>query len=251
MATTEWFANERFWEASYRFLFSAQRFTAGESESEAVVRLAGVDRGQVLDLGCGPGRHAIPLTKAGYRVTGVDRSRYLLGKAVEEADRRNVSVEWVEADMRSFVREDAFDLVLCMFTSFGYFADDSENRKVLDNVYRSLRSGGRFVLDVMGKELLATIFQPSGTEHLPGLGTLFSERTWGANFSTVENRWTLVSEDGSVERLFFRHWVYSAHELELMLCDAGFRTVQVFGDLSGGPYGPGASRLITVAHGRS
>jgi len=149
--------------------------------------------------------------------------------------------------MRGFVRKGAFDLAVCMLSSFGYFEDDSDNRKVLENVRRSLRSGGRFVLDVMGKELLSRIFQPTSAQSIAGVGTYFTQRAWAADFTKLENQWTLVPENGAVQRHVVRHWVYSARELELMLRDAGLRSVRFFGSLSGEPYGPGASRLIAVA----
>jgi SAM-dependent methyltransferase len=247
MATPEWFANEALWEALYPFLFSAQRFAAGESESAAIARLTGLDRGRLLDLACGPGRHALPFSKAGLRVTGVDSSKFLLGKAARTA----AKVEWVNEDMRSFVREGEFDLVVCMLSSFGYFEDDADNRRVLENVCRSLRPGGCFVLDVIGKEVLAKMFQPTAADIVPGVGTYFSQRKWVADFTKLENDWTLVSEEGAVQRYRMRHWVYSARELELMLRDAGLGDVRFFGSLSGEPYAPGASRLIALARRRS
>jgi hypothetical protein len=54
-------------------------------------------------------------------------------------------------------------------------------------------------------------------------------------------------DDGRVQTFTFRHWVYSARELEMMLHDAKFTHVEAFGDLEGRAYGPGASRLIVVA----
>jgi SAM-dependent methyltransferase len=149
--------------------------------------------------------------------------------------------------MRSFIREGEFDRAVCMLSAFGSFEDDADNRRVLENVRRSLRSGGRFVLDVLGKELLARIFQPTGAESIPGVGTHFSERTWAESFTRMENKWTLVTEGGAVKRYSLRHWVYSARELELMLRDAGFGRVELFGGLSGEPYGPGAGRLIALS----
>jgi SAM-dependent methyltransferase len=247
MATPEWFANEALWEALYPLLFSAQRFAAGESESAAIARLAGLHRGRLLDLACGPGRHAIAFAKAGFEVTGVDRSRFLLSKAAGT----QAKVEWVNEDMRSFAREGEFDLAICMLSSFGYFEEDADNRRVLENAYRSLRSHGCLVLDVVGKEVLARIFQPTAADTVPGVGTYFSERRWVDAFTKLENDWTIVSEAKEAKRYRMRHWVYSARELELMLRDAGFTGVRFCGSLSGEPYAPGANRLIALATRRS
>jgi SAM-dependent methyltransferase len=96
MGTPEWSADEGLWEAFYPFMFSEERFAAGQSESKAIARLVGVDRGHLLDVGCGPGRHAIPFCEAGFRVTGVDSSRFLLDKAAQKVACSAASVEWVQ-----------------------------------------------------------------------------------------------------------------------------------------------------------
>lgn len=75
---SEWFENEAFWEAMFPFLFSEARFAAAEEEVEKLLRLINFRGNIVLDLACGPGRHAMALARKGYKVTGVDRSHYLL-----------------------------------------------------------------------------------------------------------------------------------------------------------------------------
>jgi SAM-dependent methyltransferase len=122
---------------------------------------------RVLDLGCGPGRHSIPLAKQGAQVTGVDRSPFLLEKARSRAELEKLNIEWVQADMRSFVRPGGFELVLNLFTSFGYFGDVEEDLTVLRNVFHSLAPGGFFIIDVMGKEIVARGFAPSEVRKQP------------------------------------------------------------------------------------
>ena len=117
----EWFEDEAFWDKIYPFLFTDRKLEAAESEVESVLELAGLEQGDVLDLACGPGRHVVTLAKRGFRVTGVDLSPFLLRKARERARAENVDVEWVQEDMRRFVRPESFDLAISLFTSFGYF----------------------------------------------------------------------------------------------------------------------------------
>jgi SAM-dependent methyltransferase len=126
----------------FPFMFPESSFgTAAENVSK-IAALSGVSTGNVLDLACGPGRYAIPLAQAGYVVTAVDRTPFLLDSARQRATRLGANIEWVEQDMREFVRPAAFDLALNVFTSFGYFDDEAENRRVLENVYASLKPGG-------------------------------------------------------------------------------------------------------------
>lgn len=243
----DWFAEESFWETSFPFMFGEQKFEAASGEVEHLLDLSGVRRGTVLDLASGPGRHAVALSKSGFGVTGVDLSGFLLDKARAHATDEGVEVEWVQQSMLEFVRPDAFDLALCLYTSFGFFETDEDNRRVLANVYESLRPGGTFVLDVMGKETLAHIFEPAGVTVVPGAGTWFSRRSFSAEFTRMDNEWTFLLESGAVKQFAVRHWIYSAQELRLMLRDAGFSTIDLHGDFDGRPYDLTSRRLIAVA----
>ena len=84
-------------------------------------------------------------------------------------------IDWVEKDMPDVVRADSFAPVLSMFTSFGYFDDKREDLIVLENMLASLQPGGACLIEVLGKEYLAKIFQlttstvlPDGTEATGG-----------------------------------------------------------------------------------
>jgi SAM-dependent methyltransferase len=237
----EWFADESFWETSHPFMFPASSFERAVKEADHIRALTKTDSGALLDLACGPGRHAVPFARAGFRVTGVDRSSFLLAKA-----RTHEGIEWIESDMRELVRPRAFDLAICLFTSFGFFETDGDNRRVLANARESLVPGGRFVLDVVGKETLARIFEPTGSTKLDGVGTVFMRRRFMDSYTKLENEWTFVSEHGASKTFTLRHWVYSAHELDLMLRDAGFDQVEIYGDFEGHPYDRAASRLVVV-----
>ena len=135
---TEWYADEGFWARISPFLFSKESFERAEDEVAQLIALTSIERGTALDLCCGPGRHAVPLAKQGFAVTGVDLTPNLLEQAKQRADAAKVAVEWVEQDMREFVRPGAFDLILNLFTSFGYFQTEAEEMKTLKNMVESL-----------------------------------------------------------------------------------------------------------------
>ncbi len=240
----EWFADEAFWMATYPFMFPEKRIAAADSDVEQILALAQRENGNVLDLACGPGRHSVSLAQRGFTVTGVDRSPFLLGKARARAAELNAHVEWVQADMRAFSRPAAFDLALSLFTSLGYFADDADNQRVLNNVAASLRPGGVFVLDMMGKEALARVFSPTTSREIPN-GLVIHRHKVIADWSQLENEWILI--EGESSRTFrFRHWIYSGREIERMFREAGFTNVRLFGNYLGAPYGNEASRLVAV-----
>jgi SAM-dependent methyltransferase len=241
-----WFESEAFWAKLFPFMFSdAQIVRAAENVSK-IVALSGVSRGSVLDLACGPGRYAVPFAKVGFQVTGVDRTRFLLDRARERATREGVTIEWVEQDMREFSRPNAFDLVLNVYTSFGYFDDAAENRRVLENILASLKPGGAFVFDHLGKEILAGKFQPTQAETFPDGTMLFQRRTVVEDWSKIDAEWILL-EGERVTRFHLRHWLYSGREFRDLLTSVGFADISLYGFWDGSPYGPQAQRLIAVA----
>jgi SAM-dependent methyltransferase len=246
MLVADWFENESFWRRLYPFVFAPERMADAAVEIDGVLGLV-PNRGQaVLDVCCGPGRHAVELARRGFQVTGVDLSPHLLERAREQADGAGVEVEWVRSDAREFVRPGGFDLAISLFTSFGYFEDPRDDARMLTQVLASLRPGGALLMEMVGKEWLAGGFQPTTAVDGPD-GSVLVERheivdDWGA----IRNEWILIEGDRA-ERFRFQHRLYSGSELRSLLLDVGFERVLLHGDLDGAPFGMGSSRLITVA----
>lgn len=242
----EWFEDETFWEKLYPFMFPEQKFDAAEQEIDSVLDLADLQSGDVLDMACGPGRHATALAKRGFRVTGVDLSPFLLRQASGLAQEESVSIEWVKEDMRSFARPESFDLAISLFTSFGYFDDRRDDVRVLRNVCKSLREGGALVMEMAGKECLASVFAPTGSEKLPDGRILVERRTVVDDWSRIRNEW-IVIEGGTADTFELEVTIYSGQELKDRLYEAGFSEVALFGGFDGSEYGPNARRLVAVA----
>ena len=243
---TDWFENDEFWTRMFPFMFPEASFTAAAENVSKIAALAGINGGSLLDLACGPGRYAIPFALAGFAVTGVDRTRFLLDQARDRATAAGADVHWVEQDMRAFVSPAVFDLAINVFTSFGYFDDAAENRRVLKNVYASLKPGGTFVFDHLGKEILAARYQPTRSESLPGGAVLIHRTEIIDDWSRIESEWILL-EGGHASTFRIRHWLYSGREIRELLESVGFTEVSLFGSFDGTPYDPQAQRLIAVA----
>jgi SAM-dependent methyltransferase len=242
----DWFEFGPLWAETFPFMFPESSFVDAAASVPKIVALSRVAGGSVLDLACGPGRYAIPLAQAGYAVTGVDSTRFLLDRARERAERAGTKVEWVEHDMRTFLRPAAFDLAINVYTSFGYFEDPAENRRVLDNILASLKPGGVFVFDHLGKQLLAARLVPTRSDALPDGRIRFARQTVTKDWTHIEAEWVLVEGDrASTFRL--RHWLYSGQEIRELLTAAGFVDISLSGSFDGIPYDPQASRLVAVA----
>ncbi len=244
---TEWYDDDAFWATFEPFLFSDGHWDRGAEEIERCAILARANPGaSVLDLCCGPGRHSLELARLGYRVTGVDRTAQYLARARAAARAEDLDVEFVQADMREFSRPNEYDLALSLYTSFGYFRDPEEDRRVAANLCSSLRPGGVLVMDLMGKEVLARIFTKRSWDQGPDGKLLLQERELSDSWSWIENRWIAV-DGGDVREHRFGHRLYSAAELRGLLRGVGFGEVATYGDLDGGAYDHAAQRLVAVA----
>lgn len=246
MSTPLWFEDEGFWNATYDFMFSESNFATAVADVSKVIALSGCRDGAVLDMCCGPGRFSVPFAKHGFAVTGVDRTAFLLNKARAYAEQEDVNVTWVQSDMRHFVQPGKFDLALNLYTSFGFFEDIDENRIVLRNLHASLTPSGVLVMEMVSKERLAKIFQPTGSNALPNGDVLFERRFISDGWEQIENEWTIVSGQ-SAKTYRLRFWVFAGRELKDLLYSAGFKHVKVYGDFDGAAYGPNASRLVAIA----
>ena len=242
-----WHEQDDWWETVAPVLFHEGRVALAAEEVDKILSLLEVGSGsQILDLCCGVGRHSLELARRGFRVTGVDRTRQYLDRASERAEAEGLRVELVQDDMRIFCRMDAFDAVINVFTSFGYFEDPNEDRQVAANAYRSLRRGGVFLLDLMGKEIIARIFRERDWREVDGMLVL-EERKVTRDWSWMDNRWILI-RDGVRKDLHVSHRLYSAAELVSLLASSGFVKVDIYGDYERGPYDHTATRLVAVAH---
>ncbi len=241
----EWFDDESFWRDLYPFMFPESRFAAAPVDADKVLALTRPKGRAVLDLCCGPGRFSIALAKRRFAVTGVDRTKYHLDKARAKARAAKVKIEWVQRDMRDFVRPDSFDLALSMFTSFGYFDDKREDLQVLRNILASLRPGGACLIDVGGKEWLARILAPTTSDMLPDGTMLVQRHAIFDDWTRIRNEWILIRR-GRAKTFTFHHTLYSGQELRDRMEHVGFVGVKLFGSLDGEGYDPRAKRLIAV-----
>jgi SAM-dependent methyltransferase len=137
-----WYDDGDFWREMYPYMFPSEKFSAAEEQVSQILSLTALEEGSVLDLCCGPGRHALEFARRGYRVTGVDGTKFLLDRAKERAAESGQQVEWIHQDMREFAKPNAFQLAVNLWSSFGYFENEADDLRVLSNIFESLRPGG-------------------------------------------------------------------------------------------------------------
>ena len=222
------------------------RADEAQAQALAAARLAGCPTGgDLLDVPCGFGRHAVPLARAGHRVTGVDRSPSLLA----EAQQRAGSERWpklVRADYRELpFADESFDAAINLFTSLGYLGDE-QDMQVLGEIGRVLRPGARLVIETMHRDLLVREFREQDWRLLGAGRLLLEQRAFDARSGLAQTTQTLIESSGQRESRSFVVRVYTATELLAMLTRAGFTETRCYGDLDGSWFATD-TRLVIVA----
>lgn len=205
-------------------------------------------RARILDIPCGTGRHAVELARRGFEVTGVDFSPEYIELARASAAEAEVAPQFVVCDMREFTSGERFDAAFCYFGSFGYFAED-DDEKFARAVAQSIRPGARFLIEGHIAETLLPIFRERDWTWLgpPEHGVrLIQDRNWNTESGRVEVVTTFIDGDGT-ERAETSMRVYTYPELRRLLQRAGFSSVQLLDGKTGMAFRFGAERALVVA----
>jgi SAM-dependent methyltransferase len=199
--------------------------------------------GRVLDLCCGFGRHSLAMGQRGLDVFGVDLSPELLARAATLPGASVLAGRLVRADARAVPFADgAFDTVLNLFSSFGYFGDEGDAR-VLDEIARLVRPGGRVVMDLMNPARIRAALVPSSSREVEG-GRLEERRalTDGGRRVTKEVTLTLTGAEPRRWREDVR--MYELAEITRLAAARGLEVTRVDGDFGATPFGAGAPRQM-------
>jgi SAM-dependent methyltransferase len=203
--------------------------------------------GRILDLACGAGQHAVELAMRGYDLVGFDLSQSQLDWAGGLAQERNQRLQFTYGDMRDLTYNESFDAVYSWNTSFGFFEED-KNVDVAQRVFRALRPGGRFLLDVINRDFV--VAQQPGQTWFEGDGCVCIDDV-SIDFITsrMKVKRTLMLTNGKNRECNYSLRIYGLHELGKILHDVGFKVLNVSGrpEMPGVFFGATSPRIIILA----
>jgi SAM-dependent methyltransferase len=184
-----------------------------EAETAFVLRhLPPQEYPSLLDLCCGPGRHALRLAAHGYDILGIDKNTQAIAQAQQHAV---LHTRFLAHDMRDLHTIGAtFDGVLNLWHSFGYF-DDATNQDILRQIHGKLRPGGRLILDIYNRASLERFparrqFEKEGVQ-------IVAEYSWSGKRATCT-----LTYDGALHDTF--EWrIYTPDEIHELAATLGFR----------------------------
>jgi SAM-dependent methyltransferase len=206
-----------------------------------IVDTLGLQAGdRVLDLGCGPGLYASRLAERGLIVTGVDYSRRSIAYARDYAEAHDLAITYRYENYLELKDENAYDAVLLIYGDFCPLSPDQRSR-LLGNVRRALKPGGRFVLDVTTRTLRAKYGVKHGWYAVdtgfwrPGPHLVLEEGFDYPEEKIYADQHIVIDPDGKVS--VYRNWFqdYDPAMLTAELEAGGFEVEGLWGDLCGAP----------------
>jgi len=228
--------------------------TAAEVEF-IVSELAIPEKGRILDMGCGTGRHAVELARKGFRLTGVDLSAGMLKEAQQAALQAGVSIEWIHEDATRFTAREPFDTALCLCEgAFGLLSsgDDAlqHDLAILRNIQKALKPSAPFLLTALN--VFRMIRQYAGRLEKAEDGVVKDDT--GASFDLVRmvERCPIEIETPAGKRTFLsRERGYLPSELSLLVRLAGFEIEHIGGGTAGNwarrPLEPDEMEIMVMA----
>ncbi len=187
---------------------------------------------KALDLACGAGRHSLLFAQNGFKVTAVDLSEKLIKVAKKSAEELNLKIDFIESDLRYFFVKGKFDLVVNLFTSFGYFDSDFENLQIFKVAINHLKEKGFFVFDFLNADYLKNNLVKKSVDIIAG-GFITQERK-------IENKRIIknitIAKYETEQKFMESVRLYSSDELITAIQSVGFKVNEILGDFDGNSF---------------
>ncbi len=203
------------------------------------------ENGYILDAGCGIGRHSIELAMRGFKVLGIDTNQKYLDLALEKAKALSLdNVNFSLMDMRNLNEEEVFDGVINLWSSFGYFDDDT-NEEIIKNFFKAVHKNGKVIIDIENRDYILKFFvRETFKEKEDGIFIL-ERRKFDPVTSVVTTHRYIIGN--GLRKEYLRHIrIYSLTEMINIFRRAGFKEVEYFGNYNGEKFYTDSERIIIV-----
>ncbi len=216
-----------------------------------VTEREGVSQLRILDVGCGTGNVAIPLSQQGAKVTAVDLSEEMLYVAREKSENAGVSIQFFQQDMRELEGLGTFDVIMCLCDAINYLNDANELADTFRRVREHLNENGVFIFDAHTIYKIESIFAGHTFAHNGDDISYIWECFLGEEAYSVEHdlSFFVQNEQGLYERYdeIHKQRTYPREVYEKALLDTGFQIISVTGDFSLDDLSENAERWFFVA----
>jgi SAM-dependent methyltransferase len=208
----------------YHMLYSNRDYTEAENFiTKLTADLKLEPNSKIIDLACGKGRHSVFLNKLGYNVLGLDLSRQSI-----EFDKQfeNDTLAFEVHDMRNPIDADPVDAVFNLFTSFGYFNQESDDKKVFSSVCNALKTEGFFVLDYLNEEFVRKNIVPESTIIRGNIEFKITKKIEGRHI--IKD--IMFEDKGKPYHFFEKVKLHTLEAINSYAQEVGFERIKIWGD---------------------
>lgn len=211
---------------------------------------------RVIDLGCGPGLYTAQLAERGFHVTGVDYSHRSIDYAREYADGHNLDICYRYQNYLTLDDDGEYDVAMLIYGDFCPLSPEQRSQ-LLQNVYRALKPGGTFILDVTTRVHRKRYGSSNGWYvsdkgfWKPNLHLVLEQGFDYPELSIFLDQAVVLEEDGKIS--VYRNWFqdFSRETITEELENGGFAVQSVWNDLLGTPFTTDTEWIGVIANKKS
>ncbi len=212
----------------YHILYNDRDFAEAENFITLLINYLNISKdSKIIDLACGKGRHSVFLNQMGYQVLGLDLSQ----QSIEHNKQfENSELKFEVHDMRTEILNEITSkkatAVFNLFTSFGYFEDENDDRRVFQSISNVLKDNGYFVLDFLNAKWVENTLVKEDQTTKEGIVFTIKKKIEDQH---IIKDITFRSE-GKEYHFFEKVKLHTLEEINLYAEEVGFERVQIFGD---------------------
>ncbi|MBF0529335.1 MAG: class I SAM-dependent methyltransferase [Deltaproteobacteria bacterium] len=222
---------------NYGMKYDNQVYTQGTlGECDFIEKEIAYDKAaEILDIGCGTGRHSIELAKRGYTVVGIDLSESQLKRAGEKASEQNLQIVFQQHDARNLPFSHEFDLAIMLCEGgFSLMESDEMNFQILQSAAKALKPNGKLIFTALNGlfPLFHSVKEFLTQETKEGHAT-FGDCSF--DLMTFRDHVTICVEDdlGNKKELQCNERYYVPSEITWLLKTVNFKTIDIYGSKLG------------------
>ena len=229
----------------YHILYKDRNFEEAENFITLLINdLKIPEHSKIIDLACGKGRHAVFLNRMGFEVLGLDLSEESISQnKIFENDTLKFKVHDMREAIYPEISTQKVDAVCNLFTSFGYFESDVEDKKIFRSVADALVDNGFFILDFLNEQWVKNTLVPQAITTKGDIEFHISKRIEDQHVIKDIN----FKDQGEAFHFFEKVKLHTLEEIGSYAEEFGFERVKIYGDYHLGAFDRDTSpRCINV-----